>query len=97
MRKNLTGKTPGGGEIPCRYHNPLSPKPMTNYQSLAKMIREATTRAELDMAEVRCTRHCILGTISATELAKLDGMICEKFHEILLANEQNQPTITPNQ
>lgn len=61
------------------------------------MIREATTRAELYVAENRCAMHYDIGTISATELAKLDGMICEKFHEILLANEQNQPTITPNQ
>lgn len=70
---------------------------MTTSQALAKMISEATTRAELDAAEKRCTMHYDIGTISANELAKLDGMICEKFHEILLANEQNQPTITPNQ
>jgi hypothetical protein len=70
---------------------------MTTSQTLAQMIREATTRAELDALDARCTRHYNLGTISANELAKLDGMICEKFHEILLANEQNQPTITANQ
>jgi hypothetical protein len=70
---------------------------MTNYQSLANIIRAVKTRAELDVAEVLCTRHCILGTITAAELTKIDGMICEKFHEISLANEQNQPTITSNQ
>jgi len=61
---------------------------MTNYQSLASIIRAATTRAELDTAEARCTRHYNLGTISATELVKLDSIACEKFHEILLANEK---------
>jgi hypothetical protein len=70
---------------------------MTTYQALANIIRGACTHAELDAAEARCTRHYELGTISATELAKLDSAACEKFHEILLANEQNQPTITSNQ
>jgi len=61
---------------------------MTTYQALANIIRGAYTSAELDAAEARCTRHYELGTITATELAKLDSMICEKFHKILLANEK---------
>lgn len=70
---------------------------MTTSQTLAKMIREATTLAELDALDARCTRHYNLGTIAANELERLDCMACEKFHEILLANEQDQPTITANQ
>jgi len=61
---------------------------MTTYQALANFIRGAYTHAELDAAEARCTRHYDLGTISATELAKLDSITCEKFYEILLANEK---------
>jgi hypothetical protein len=61
---------------------------MTTYQALANIIRGAYSSAELDAAEARCTRHYDLGTINATELAKLDNIACEKFHQILLANEK---------
>ena len=61
---------------------------MTTYTALANIIRGASTREELDTAEARCTRHYKLGTITATELIKLDSIACEKFHEILLANEK---------
>jgi hypothetical protein len=61
---------------------------MTTYQALANIIRGAYTSAELDAAEARCTRHYELGTITTTELVKLDNAACEKLHEILLANEK---------
>jgi len=64
------------------------PPIMTTYQALANIIRGAYTRAELDTAEERCTRHYNNGTITAKELARLDSIACEKFHEILLANEK---------
>ena len=52
---------------------------MTTSQTLAKMIRKAITRAELDALDARCTRHYEIGTISAKELARLDCMIMDKI------------------
>jgi len=52
---------------------------MTTSQTLAHMIRKATTRAELDALDARCTRHYNNGTITANELARLDCMIMDKI------------------
>ena len=52
---------------------------MTNYSSLAKLIRSAQTRAALEKMETRCTRHYELGTITAKELMRLDCFIMEKL------------------
>jgi len=52
---------------------------MTNYSSLAEIIRLASTIPALKIAESRCTRHYELGTITARELSRLDVSIMEKM------------------
>jgi hypothetical protein len=49
----------------------------TAYQTLRKLIL-AANNAGLDYLETRATRHYNLGTISVSELKKLDSIIVEQ-------------------
>lgn len=52
---------------------------MTTYKALSQRIRAATSREELAAREVQCVKHYEAGTITATELARLDCMIMERI------------------
>ena len=65
---------------------------MTTYTALANRIRTATTREELAKREEQITRHWHAGTITARELAWLDGDIMDRA--FLLDNLNTNPTIT---
>jgi hypothetical protein len=45
------------------------------FRELSRRIQATTNGMSLDILETRCTRHYNNGTITAAQLAKLDGMI----------------------
>jgi hypothetical protein len=66
---------------------------MTTYAALSDRIRSATTREELTAKEAQITRHYHAGTITATELSRLDGIIMERIF-FLLDTIRTNPTLT---
>lgn len=65
---------------------------MTTYTELSHRIRTAKTRQELARREEQITRHYNAGTITASELSRLDGIIMERIFFILDTIRTN-PTI----
>ena len=56
---------------------------MTTYTALANRIRAAETRQELAKRGEQIARHFNAGTITASELSRLDGKIMERIFFIL--------------
>jgi hypothetical protein len=65
---------------------------MTTYAALSNRIRAASTRSELSTREAQCVRHYEAGTLTASELARLDGIILDRA--FFLDNLNTNPTIT---
>ena len=51
---------------------------MTTYTALSNRIRTAETSQDLAKREEQITRHYHAGTITAAELARLDGKIIDR-------------------
>jgi hypothetical protein len=66
---------------------------MTTYTALANRIRAAETRQELAKREEQIARHFNAGTITASELSRLDGKIMERIF-FILDTLPTIPTIT---
>jgi hypothetical protein len=57
----------------------MQTKPQTNYQDLLERIKSATTKEELASRENQITRHFNNGTITVSELTRLDAKIMGKL------------------
>jgi hypothetical protein len=57
----------------------MQTKPQTNYQAFLERIKSATTQGELASRENQVTRHFNNGTITVSELTRLDVKIMEKL------------------
>lgn len=57
----------------------MQTKPKTNYQALLERIKSATTKEELASRENQITRHFNNGTITVSDLTRLDAKIMEKL------------------
>ena len=65
---------------------------MTTYAALSQRIRTAETQQELAKREEQITRHFNAGTITASELSRLDGKIMDRV--FILDTITTIPTIT---
>jgi len=52
---------------------------MTTFAALSQRIRAAVSTADLKALEKRCDRHYTAGTITPSELSRLDGLIMERI------------------
>jgi hypothetical protein len=57
----------------------MQTKPQTNYQALLERIKSAKTKGELIYRECQVTKHYNAGTISVSELTRLDAKIMGKL------------------
>jgi hypothetical protein len=57
-----------------------------NYEALLERIKSANTEAELIYRENQITRHYNNGTISVSELSRLDRKIMDKLANLEEAN-----------
>jgi hypothetical protein len=52
---------------------------MTTFAALSQRIRAAVSTADLKALEKRCDRHYAAGTITPSELSRLDVLIMERI------------------
>ena len=52
---------------------------MTTYTALSQRIRSAVSTADLEALEMQCDRHYAAGTITPSELSRLDELTMERI------------------